>query len=600
LSSPLLRSGDELQPVGFQEAVAAAAARLQAVAGAHGAGAVAFLGGEKLNLEEQYLFQKLARAVVGTPHVDARTRLTARVPGNAVLLATGGGRPLLSFEALGECREVLVLSEDLQGESPLAQAVLIRGQHQRGLHVTVAHPRRVKLARPKFHGTHLAMTPGSEPALIRGLLRAALEAGVPEGLPADAARALGALPGSLAAWTPERVTQATGIAWEAFRSAAKRLREAPSRAILFGRGIVEHPQAAGLLAAIEALGWATGALAADRSSVLYLGPQHNSQGALDMGLTPDVLPGYVSPADAAARQPYEQQWGAALDLGAGLGAPEILEAAAAGRIKALWIAGDHWLRSAPDRALADRALQNCELVIVSDLFLTETASFADVVFPAAAFAEKEGVTVNAERRLQRVARALSPRRGSRADWEIFQAVAQAMGARWSYRTAEDVFREIARLVPGYEQESWATLLPLGPQWSFRARAPLPASPDVAGDVAPPAGSADGFWLLSGGTLFLQGSLSHRTPLLRQLARPRASLNPGDAARLHVEAGDEIELSGPGGRLRVAAGVDDSVPPGSVFVPYATPGVELNRLGAPRGAGLRVGVTRVRQPQRAEA
>ncbi len=601
LSAPLLRSGDELQPASFQEAVAATAARLQAIAGTHGPGAIAFLGGEKLNLEEQYLFQKLARAVVGTPHVDARTRLTARVPASAILRATGGGRPLISFESLGECREVLVLGEDLQGESPFVQAVLVRAQHQRDLHLTVAHPRRVKLARPKFRGTHLALTPGSELALIHGLTRAALEAGVPEGLPAEAARGLAGLPAALAAWTPERLTQATGIAWDALRSAAKRLRETPGRAILFGRGIVEHPEAPALLQAIENLGWATGANTADRSSVLYLGPHHNSQGALDMGLAPDVLPGYVAPGEAAARKPYEQQWGASLEAGPGWSAPEILEAAAQGRIRALWIVGDHWLRSAPDRALADRALQNCELVIVSELFLTETASFADVVFPAAAFAEKEGVTVNAERRLQRVARALSPGRGSRADWEIFQAVAQAMGARWSYRTSEDVFREIARLVPGYEQQSWATLLPLGPQWSFGARAPLAASPGPAGDGAPPAGPPDGFWLLSGGTLFLQGSLSHRVPLLVGLARgPRAWLNPGDAARLAIEPGDEIELSGPGGRLSIPAGADDSVPPGAVFVPYATPGVELNRLGAPRGAGLRVGVTRVPLPQRAEA
>ena len=149
-----------------------------------------------------------------------------------------------------------------------------------------------------------------------------------------------------------------------------------------------------------------------------------------------------------------------------------------GRIRALWIVADHWLRNAPDRALAEKALERCDLVIVSDLFLTETAERAHVVFPAASFAEREGVAVNSERRLQRAARALSPRRGARADWEVFQAVAQKLGAKWNYRTAEDVFREIARLVPGYERTSWATLLPLGPEWSFTTRT-VPAAVGAA-------------------------------------------------------------------------------------------------------------------------
>jgi anaerobic selenocysteine-containing dehydrogenase len=236
-----------------------------------------------------------------------------------------------------------------------------------------------------------------------------------------------------------------------------------------------------------------------------------------MGLAPDVLPGYVATGDLSGRKAFEQQWGGALDLGEGLSAPEILRAAADGRIRALWIVGDHWLRSAPDRALAERAIQNCELLIVNEMFLTETASFADIVFPASAFAEKEGVVVNAERRLQRVARALSPRRGSRPDWEILQAVAQALGAKWNYRTAEDVFREIARLVPGYERLGWSSLVPLGIQWAFEARAALPAHVAAAAGGAE-KGAGDGFWLLGGGTLFLQGSRGSRSSRARSSIR----------------------------------------------------------------------------------
>jgi NADH-quinone oxidoreductase chain G len=589
LTHPYVRTGGQLEPATFDEAVALAAGRLEAVAATHGPGAIAFLGGERLNLEEQYLFQKLARAALGTPHVDARTRLVARVPAAAVLRATGGGRPLISFASLGEAEEVLVVGEDLQGESPLAQAVLIRGQHQRGLHLTVAHPRRVKLARPKFRGEWLPVRPGGEVALLNALTRAALDSGVPAGLPAEVAGGLTALAASLASWTPQRAEQASGVPAAAITAAAARLRAAGRKAIVFGRGVMEHPEAPALLQAIENLGWASGAIEPSRSCVLYLGPHANAQGALDMGLAPDVLPGYV-PAGDATRSPYVPQWGAALPDAPGLSAPEILAAAAEGRIKALWIAGDEWLRSAPDRALAERALASAELVIVNELFPSETAKHAHVVFPVAAFAEKEGTVTNAERRLQRTARALSPRRGTRADWEVFQAVGQALGAAWSYRTAEDVFREIARLVPGHRGRSWATLLPLGPQWALdTALAPSFAVPAEPKDAA---GPADGLWLLTGGTLFLAGSLSHRVELLRKLAKePRAFLNPGDAARLGLATGEVIELSGATGRVRLPAEADDAVPPGSVFVPYAFPGVELNRLGAPSGSGLKVRAAR---------
>ena len=512
------------------------------------------------------------------------------------LRATGGGRPLLSFEDLYRAEEVLVLGEDLQGEAPFAQAQLVRGQHQQKLHLTIAHPRRVKLARTKFGGDWLAVKPGSELALIDGLTRAALDLGELQGLPSEVATGLAALKQALAGATAAATEQATGVPAAALSAAAKRLREAKRKAILFGRALAEHPQAPALLQAVENLAWVTGALTAEHSSVMYMGPHSDSQGALDMGLTPDCLPGYVPIADVKARAAFEQAWGAPLAMGAGLSAPEILAAAAEGRIKALWIVGDQWLKSAPDRALAEQALARAELVIVNELFLTETAQRAHVVFPASAFAEKEGVVVNSERRLQKSVRALAWRKVVKPDWEIVQSVAQALGARWTYRSAEDVFREIAKLVPGYVGTSWATLLPLGAQWSVSSPR-VPAS--VGGTSLAPAGkdqapaNGDGLWLLSGGTLFLQGSLSYRGALLPKLAKhARAYLHPDEAKRLGVADGAMIDLASSAGSVRLATEVDESVPAGSVFVPYAYDGVELNRLGMPPGAGLRVRAARV--------
>ena len=600
LTAPLIRTGAALQPATHDDAVAFVAARLRDLAATHGPESVAFLGGEKLNVEEQYLFQKLARAVVGTPHVDARTRPVTAVAGDAVLRATGGGRPGLTFDAITDAQEVLVLFDDLQGEAPLAQASVVRGIRQRSLHVTVAHARRVKLATPKFKGDHLALKPGAELALTLALTRAALELGTPAGAPPEVGTALGPLAGSLASWTPEKVEAETGIAARMVVAAAQRLRNAERKAILFGRGVLEHPQAPALLQAIENLAWAVGAITAESSSVMAFGPHHDSAGALEMGLVPDQLPGYGAIADASARTTFEQAWGRPVPTG-GSSARQILAAAAEGRVKALWIVADDLLASHPDRLMVEKALERCELVVVNEMFLTRTAARAHVVFPVAAFAEKEGATLNSERRLQKSNRALSPRganaggaparggSGSRADWEVFHAVARALGADWRYRTAEDVFREIARVVPGFAGLTYASLLPNGALLSG-----VRANARVAAVDVPSSSAGDGLWLLAGGTLFADGSLSARSGTLERLAGPlRARISLAEASRLGLATDDRVELVGALGSFTLPVVLDDSVPPNAVFVP--SPGAELNRLGVPGGAGLRVQVRRAAAP-----
>jgi formate dehydrogenase major subunit len=470
--------------------------------------------------------------------------------------------------------------------------MLVKAARHRGLHVTMIHPRRVKLANVKFKSDWIAPRPGTDLALLHAITRAALDLGDPQGVPAEVASGLASLKQGLAEWSADAAAKVTGVPAQAIRDAARRLREAPDKAIVFGRAIAEHPTAPALLQAIENLAWATGANTAARSSVMYIGPHAGSQGALDMGLTPDRLPGYVAAGDAERRRPFEQQWAVTLPTERGMSAPEILRAAADGKIRALWIASDEWIRSAPDRALVEKALDQAELVIVNELFLTGTARKAHVVFPVAAFAEKEGVMVNCERRMQKTVRALPPRKGTRADWEVFQLVAQALGAKWTHRSAEDVWREIARLVPGYQGTMLASMIPYGPQWSLAAPAAA-ASFAASQDGVPAAGPQDGMWVLSGGVLFLQGSLSHRTELLPRLAKDaRVRLHPDDAKKLGVADGDALELTGPSGSLRVPALADDSVPAGSVFLPYAYPGVEVNRLGMPVGAGLKVRVAKV--------
>jgi anaerobic selenocysteine-containing dehydrogenase len=313
----------------------------------------------------------------------------------------------------------------------------------------------------------------------------------------------------------DQVQKATGIPFAAIESAARRLREAERKAIVFGRAIVEHPAAAALLQAIESLGWTTGALEAARSSVMYAGPNNDSQGALDMGLTPDRLPGYAPAGDASARQVFEPSWGATLPTSRGLSAPEILDAAAEGRIKAVWIASDHWLRSAPDRARVEAALGKLELVIVSDLFLTETAERAHVVFPAVSFAEKEGVVVNCEAPAPEEACARSIRAaGPARTWEIFQVGGAGDGRQVVLPQLRGRLPRDRATGADLPRNQLGRVAGRGPAVAERApwlpRPPLRSRRRPTGEA-----NGDAMWLLSGGTLFLQGSLSHHGGALAQ-------------------------------------------------------------------------------------
>ena len=589
LTSALVRAGQgaaALEPASFDEAVAHAAARLREIAARDGADAIAFLGGEKLGLEEQYLFQKLARAVLGTNHVDSRTRLVAPLPGTALLKATGGGRPSISLDELGRTKEVLVLGDDLQGESPFLQAVLIRGQHQQGVHLTVAHPRRVKLARAKFGGEWLGLAPGSELALLNGLTRAALDLGEPAGLPR---RGRGRAPGA-----PERargVDARAGGAGDGRAGGGDRrggpaaARGAEPRDRLRPR-LTEHPQAAALLQAVENLGWATGALTAGRSCVLYAGPQSGTQGALDMGLVPDVLPGYVPLADAAARAPFEKQWNAKLGAGAGPDrardprgrgrgpgegaldrgrrvAEERPRPRARGAGAGAGRAGDRE-RAVPDRDRAPRARR-----VPGRLLRREGGRGGQLRAPAPAHRARARAAARGEERRRDL-----PGGGARAGGGLVLPHERGRLPRDRAPGAR-----LRRASPGPRCCRSGRSGRASPRGSPRRCARRPTSAPAAGE---------GLWLLSGGVLFQQGSLGHRIELLTRLAGAAvARLHPDELRRLGLAAGDAVLLEGPGGSLTLPAAADESVPPGAVFVPYAHRDVELNRLGSPGGAGLRV-------------
>ncbi|MBI3287741.1 MAG: molybdopterin-dependent oxidoreductase, partial [Chloroflexi bacterium] len=318
----------------------------------------------------------------------------------------------------------------------------------------------------------------------------------------------------------------------------------------------------------------------------------NAQGALDMGVHPRLLPGHQSIEDPTVRERMEKLWGAKLPSEPGRDTRQILSGAAAGEIVGLYILGADPLAHYPDRGLVEEALSKVELLIVQELFLTETATRAQVVLPAAAFAEKGGTFTNLERRVQRIWPATPPRGQAKTDAEILSALAVAMGHRFEHPTAEAIWEELRRVAPVYAGMTYARLGEVGLQW------PCPA-PDHPGSEHLPADWLPDEWvplpepeltalregefhLVVGPWLFDGGNMVSRTQLLRYLVpEPRLHLHPQDAQRLGIREGQLVRIWADGRALELPAHIAHTIQPGAVFAYGNLPGAALNQLGTRR-------------------
>lgn len=314
-----------------------------------------------------------------------------------------------------------------------------------------------------------------------------------------------------------------------------------------------------------------------------------------MGALPNVYSGYQKVEDPAARGRMEAAWGTDLPPAPGLTAVEMMEAAKEGRLKGLFISGENPMMSYPDRGLVGRALESLEFLAVAEIFPTETTALADVVLPAASFAEKDGTFTSTERRVQRVRRAVPPPGEARPEVEVAAALLRRLGVPAEYASPEEVMAEIASVTPSYGGISYPRLGTAGLSWPC----PDPDHPgtEILHKESFPIGRARFFpvdllaagsdpeyplLLTTGRSLFHfhTGSMTRRTPLLdRELPKPAVEMNPEDAAALGVRSGGRVVVESASGSLEVEARTTDSVPPGTVFFPFHFAEAPANLLTA---------------------
>jgi formate dehydrogenase major subunit len=594
ITAPMIREGNGWRTVSWDEALGFIAGRFAQLRAAHGPDSIGVLGSARATNEDNYLTQKLARVVLGTNNVDCCARV-CHAPSAAGLSAMlGTGAATNSFDDIERARTLLVVGANATEAHPIVGA-RIRQAALHGAKLIVIDPRRTELA--AIADLHLQLRAGTNVPLLNAIANVIIsEELVDRTFVSERVDGLEGFRTFVAGWTPERAAAACGVEPESIRRAARMYATERPAMAFHGLGLTEHVQGTDGVMCLVNLALLTGNLGCPGSGVNPLRGQNNVQGAAHMGCEPHHLTGYVT-LDAG-RGSFERVWASPIPQARGLDWMEMIDAAGDGRLKALYAIGYDVLLTNPDHARTRAALGKLELVIVQDLFLTETAAeLAHVVLPAAASFEKDGTFMNAERRVQRVRRAVEPPGQARSDADIVCALAAVMGHRdgFSFGSAEEIWDEVRAVWPAGAGITYPRLERGGLQWPCPSE-DHPGTPLLHATCFANGGKAAlrsieyqpgrelstdelPLVLVTGRRLFQfnAGTMTDRTPNASLQPTDVLGVCPEDAASHGLAAGDQVVVRSRHGEATITVEIDRRVRPGEVFATFHTSDVLLNRV-----------------------
>ncbi len=570
----------------WDEALDLAAGRLRELRDTHGPRALAGFGSAKGSNEEAYLFQKLVRTGFGSNNVDHCTRLCHASSVAALLEGIGSGAVSNPVADVAEAEVIVVIGANPTVNHPVA-ASFIKNAAKAGKTLILMDPRRTELAR---HAKYvLQFKPDSDVAMLNALLHVIVEEGLhDEGFVRSRTEDFEALKARVAGFSPEAMEPVCGIPAETLREVARVYARSRGSMIFWGMGVSQHVHGTDNARCLIALALATGQIGRPGTGLHPLRGQNNVQGASDAGLIPMVFPDYQRVDDAGVRARFEVLWGAALDPQPGLTVVEIMHAALEGSIRGMYIMGENPAMSDPDLNHARAALAALEHLVVQDLFLTETAAYADVVLPASAFPEKTGTFTNTDRRVQLGRQALTPPGEARQDLWIVQQMAQRLGCTWTYAGPREVFAELRQAMPSIAGITWERLEAEGSVTYPCEREGDPGEPVIFTEhfptrsgkarfvpaaLVPAAERPDAdypFVLITGRQLehWHTGSMTRRTRVLDAIEGfPVVTVHPDDLAALGGREGAPITVSSRRGALSAHARIDPGLQRGEVFIPF---------------------------------
>ena len=594
---PMIRENGDWKPVSWKQAIAFAAAAFQRIVAQHGPDSVGVLGSSRATNEENYLVQKFARVVLGTNNVDSCARVCHTPSAAAMKLMLGSGAATNSFNDIEHARTILICGANPTENHPVLGA-RIKQAVRRGTRLIVIDPRRIELA--GLADFHLAVQPGTNVPLLNAMACVIVEEQLHDaGFVSERVDEWPRFCEFIKQWTPERAAGICGVDAKLIRAAARLYATEKPSLCAHGLGMTGHTQGTEGVMCLVNLALLTGNLGKPGTGINPLRGQNNVYGVAQMGCDPGTLTGSVALADGRAA--FESVWHAPLPTKPGLNQLKMMDAAAAGKLHALWAIGYDLFLSNANATATQQALESVELVIVQDLFLNETARrFGHVFFPAASPFEKDGTYMNAERRVQRIRQIIEPVGQAKNDREIICELARAMGKGdgFQFASAEEVWNEIRTLWPPGNGITYERMESGGVQWpcftpdqaglqvlhaeSFNvgARAALRR---IAYNATRETVSGEFPFLLTTGRALYQfgaGTMTMRTP--NTVFRPAdlLDISPADAQRLGLHDGDRVTVRSRHGTATLALHLSPAIKPGELFATFQTAKVLLNYLTSP--------------------
>jgi formate dehydrogenase alpha subunit len=567
----------------WDDALALTAVKLQKLLAEHGPTALGVFGSAKCTNEDNYVLQRFARATLGTNNIDHCARLCHSSSVAAMTAAFGDGAMTNAPQEIPGADVIFVLGHNTTENHPVIAGAIKRAVRS-GARIIVMDPRRTELS--LLADVHLRPRGGTDVSVLNGLAHVILEEGLHnEAFIGERTEGFEAFKASLAAYTPDWVEELSGVPAKDLRRAARLYAPAKSAMMFHGMGMTQHTTGTDNVLTICNLALLTGHIGRPGTGVNPLRGQNNVQGASDVGVLPDVFPGYRPVTDAAARAELEAAWGRPLPSEPGLTVVEMVNAAYAGTLRGMYLMGENPMVSDPDLNHVRAALARLSFLASQEIFLTETAAMADVVLPATSHFEKDGTTVNTERRVQWQGPVLEPPGQARRDWTILCDLSIRLGYPMAFPDTAAITRSIAEETPTYRGIVPERLGPEGIQWPcwsvdhpgtpilHRARFTRGRGKFHPVAFRPAAELPDDDYplLLNTGRVLEQWhtrSMTGRIPALDRLA-PEAlvEIHPDDASAIGIEAGSRVRVSSRRGAVVARAAVTDRTPPGSVFLSF---------------------------------
>ncbi len=595
LTMPLIRKNGIFREASWDEALTLVSKKLTALKKKFGPDSLGFLTSAKATNEDNYLMQKLARVVIGTNNVDHCARLCHSSTISGLIYAFGSGAMTNSIEDVKESDVILVIGSNTTEQHPLIARRIIKAV-KGGAKLIVADPRRIKLA--EYADVYLPLEPGSDVALLNAIMYVILEEGLhDEEFINTRTESFQEFKKNIEKYPPSVAEKITGVSSQDIRKAARIYGKSKRGSLFFCMGITQHTTGVNNVVSCANLALLTGNLGREGTGVNPLRGQNNVQGACDVGALPDYLPGYSIVSDSENRQRIGEKWGSNLSSVRGLTVMEMM-AACGEEIHALYIMGENPVMSDPDSNHITRQIEKLDFLVVQELFMSETARFADVVLPAASFAEKDGTYTATDRRVQRVRKAIAPVGESKPDWKIFTELSNFLGYPMKYDSPSEIMDEIASISAIYGGISYDRLESVDLRW------PCPDSIHPGTRILhkdrfsrglgkfhpvehrPPAETPDEDYpyILTTGRMLQHwhtGTMTRRSSTLTgQVNEAIVEINPRDADVLRINNGDTVKVSSRRGEIMLKAGVTDRIKEGVVFIPFHFVEAAANKLTNP--------------------